>query len=390
MKVIVSAGGRFHAHRLAQQLAQYHALQRLYTFDYAPTDHAIVNPQYVRIAGFCKLLDKTFSRLQLQRFVSRTHFNAFKDGLFDTFVRDKLIKEQHYDLFVGWAHYGHTSQQQARAAGAKIILESGSCHVTTHNELLQNEYKKYGLVAPAFNAVVKKNTLYEYATADYIVVPSTFAYNSFIAQGITPTKVISIPYGVDTTFFAPPINKPPQHKFIALFVGMVSLQKGIHYLLEAWNQAALPQETTELWLVGNTQKDFLTIAHYLPTNINIKFLGGVSKEQLRTIYHQASVFVLPSVQDGFGMVLGEAMATGLPVIASTHSGAPDIITTGLDGFLYSPYDVTALAKQLAWCYTNPTQAQTVGTHGQKTIQNFTWKTYGQRVYDHYKAILGHD
>ena len=387
MKVIVSAGGRFHAHRLAQQLEKHHALEQLFTFDYTRADNAQLPAQKVTIIKLCKILNNLFMRLRLARIINRSKFHRFNDQLFDRSVSAQLISKPS-DLFIGWANYATQSFIAAKRAGAITVLESGSCHIDYQAELLATEYKKWGLTYPAVPAATRDRMRREYLQADYIMTLSQFARHSFITQGIPATKVLTVPCGIDLAQFTTP--RHPTEKFTVLFVGLVSLRKGVQYLLQAWHEAGLSQAVSQLIIIGSLQKDFLAIRHLLPRDSNVIFAGGMSRQQLTKHYAQAHCFVMPSIEDGFGMVLGEAMAMGLPVIASTHSGAPDIITTSVDGFLYSPYDVTALAKQLAWCYTNPTQANTMGVHGQQTIQKYTWAAYGQRVYDQYKALLGHD
>jgi glycosyltransferase involved in cell wall biosynthesis len=174
--------------------------------------------------------------------------------------------------------------------------------------------------------------------------------------------------------------------FRVIFVGMISLRKGIPYLIEAWNKLNLPVNTTELILVGNVQKDMATVLPKLKLKKNINFFGSCNRDDLKKLYLKSDVFVLPSVEDGFGMVIGEAMATGLPVICSQNTGASEIIQNGEHGFLVPARDTQTLAEKILYCYQNPELCTQMGLAGQKQILNFNWDIYGDKIFDVYQNI----
>jgi glycosyltransferase involved in cell wall biosynthesis len=390
MNVIVSSGGRFHAYALAQQLIKRQALQRLYTFDYTASDAQKVPPVLVNCNKICGLLNTIFEKGRLARIINRTTFNSFKDSIFERGVTSALAGEQHVDLLVSWSGFLHTCVSSARSQGAKIILETGSCHTDTQEALIQEEYARYGLILNSHNKKRQAQARLEYEEADLIMTPSTFVQQSFVNRGIAPSKLAVVPYGVDTTFFKPPQQAQQTKKFTLLFVGMVSLQKGLHYLLKAWQQAGLPVNDAELVVVGALQKDFLLIKKSLTIDQNVRFVGGIAREALRTMYQQASAFVLPSVQEGLAMVIGEAMGSGLPVIVSTHTGGQDLVTHGQTGLLYNPYDIESLTEHIVWCYNNRDKAAAMGLRAHKHIQAFSWDAYGKNVFHIYKQLVGHE
>jgi starch synthase len=388
MHVVISAGGRFHAYHLAKQLIKRNALERLYTFAYTKHDEQIIPATRVINNQWCQTADYLFSTLRLSRLCNRSTYNRIKDTIFDNFVTKQLANEKHIDLFVGWAHYAENSLLIARQKGAKIIIESGSCHITSQQNLIKLEYDRWGLTVPAVAQKTKEKMLREYALADYIMTPSHFVRDSFIRQGTSPKKLLMVPYGADVSFFTP---APTLHKdFTLLFVGMVSLRKGISYLLQAWDKANLPIRGTKLKIVGTLQKDFLSIQAKLPKNGNVEFIGGVDRNTLKNLYQGASAFVIPSIEEGLAMVISEAMASGLPVIASTHSGGAERIVHGKTGFLYNPYNVDELARLITWCYENRQAAHHIGQTAHNYIQTCSWDAYGDNVYRAYQAIIGHE
>ncbi|NDD55160.1 glycosyltransferase family 1 protein [bacterium] len=389
MKIVVSAGGRFHAHRLAQQLLQRDALQQLYTFDHNPTDRSSLPAAYVSVHEPCKIADKLFVRLHLGRVWNKTHFNRLKDNVFDAYVSKELTKQRAPDIFVGWANYAEKSLFVARQRGTKlIIIESGSCHISVQEALIKQEYDRWGLRTPPICEKTKSKMLREYEAADYIMTPSPFVQNSFLETGFPSEKILCVPYGADTSFFTPAPNPP--EVFTALFVGLISLQKGIPYLLEAWRRAALPTNQARLVLVGNMQQDFLAIRTRLPITSNVHFRGGVRPEVLKTYYQQASIFVMPSIQEGLTMAVGEAIASGLPVIASTHTGWEGRIIPGVSGSLYNPYDVDHLADLLRWHFLHYEKAQQLAATARQQLGAHTWDAYGQQVYGAYQRIMNHE
>jgi glycosyltransferase involved in cell wall biosynthesis len=390
MKVILSAGDRFHSYALAKELLNRQALQRLYTFNYSAKDAQSIPPSFVKRSTTCAILNTLYQKARLSRFINRTTFNTYKDRLFENNVNHWLQHEPKADIVVCWSGFLHHCLSTARRTSTKIILETGSCHTDQQAALIKKEYDSYGLTINSHNKKRQALARQEYAEADLIMAPSDFVKQSFVNEGFSADKIAVVPYGVDTSFFTPALTKPIGNSFTFLFVGMVSLQKGIHYLLRAWQQADLDQNKTQLVIIGALQKDFLQVRHKLPQARNVIFTGGISREALRSQYQAANVFVLPSVQEGFAMVIGEAMACGLPVIASTHTGASNIINHETSGLLYNPYEIETLAGLLRWCYQNPEAAATLGQAANKQIQKHTWNDYGNAVFATYKKLVGHE
>ena len=87
------------------------------------------------------------------------------------------------------------------------------------------------------------------------------------------------------------------------------------------------------------------------------------------------------------MVIGEAMASGLPVMCSTSSAGPELIENGQHGFTYNPYNRTELAEKIDWCYRHPDELVAMGKQGQHRIRAYSWDSYGHNIYQVYTAIL---
>src|SRR6202012_4576737 len=139
--------------------------------------------------------------------------------------------------------------------------------------------------------------------------PSTFSRQTFIDQGLDPARLKVVPYGVATAVRREPVDRP-KDSFRVLFVGQVHLRKGLRYLIEAFRKLNHPGK--ELWIVG-PETDQTGIADLMLPD-GVRFLGVLKGEALDHAYRSCHVFVLPSIEEGFGLVIGEALAQGLPVI----------------------------------------------------------------------------
>src|SRR5262249_23000925 len=157
----------------------------------------------------------------------------------------------------------------------------------------------------------------EYELADFISVPSDFARRTFVERGCPPEKLIRVPYGVNLSMFGPRPDRGVDSEarpFVVVFAGGLTLRKGVQYLLQAFSGLALSR--AELWLIGAPSGD--SDAIFPRFTGAIRKFGAVPQTELAALLPLCDVFVLPSIEDGFGMVVLQAMAAGLPVICSSN------------------------------------------------------------------------
>jgi glycosyltransferase involved in cell wall biosynthesis len=386
MKVVIAAGGRFHAFHLANQLEKRNALKKLYTASYTKKDSNYISTKFVEKNKSFNIVSQFFLRFRFYKFLNKSKLHVFKDNLFDVWLSKKIKKEGKFDIFVGWANYFHNSHEKIKNSGAKIIVECGSTHILEQQELLKEEYKRFGLLAPPISKKNIEKVLAEYEIADYIMTCSNFTYKSFIKHGISPKKMLKVPYGVNLDLFGK-VGKKSDGKFRVICVGLMCLRKGIPYLLHAWKNLNLPQDKTELLLVGNIQKDLKHFLKNFDLPENVIFYGSTDRITLSQLYAKSDVFVLPSIEEGLSMTIAESMASQLPVICTTNTGGEDLIEDGKHGFIIPIRDVDILAEKILWCYENQEQCKKMGILGKEKVENFTWDAYGQKIYEVYKKII---
>ena len=185
------------------------------------------------------------------------------------------------------------------------------------------------------------------------------------------SKFYEVPFGVDEQIFYPAQNKNNQ-KVKVLFVGGLDSAhyfKGLHFLLKA--MAAIDARYVELLVVGdgNLRKMYEKTVEHLGLNGKVIFLGAVADEVLPNIYREADIFVFPSIDasEAFGLVVLEAMASGLPVVASNLPGVRTLVRDGETGFLFAPGDVEALKKALMKLLKDRSCREQLGGRGRLDI-----------------------
>jgi glycosyltransferase involved in cell wall biosynthesis len=157
----------------------------------------------------------------------------------------------------------------------------------------------------------------------------------------------------------------------------------VPYLLEGFRRAGLPPERSELVLVGEAWPESRA---FLPRYAGLyRRVPFVSPAELAAVYRSASVLVLPSIQDGFGMVVFEAAACGLPAVVSGNVGVP--VRDGEHGFVVPIRDPDAIAAKLTYLYQHEEVRRRMGRAAREHVLPFTWERYDSEIAALHDAIL---
>lgn len=378
MKVRVAVHGRFHAFELARGLylrGQLECLQTTY-------------PRFAarRIIGKDVPLI-TVPHLEIKRrLAARLGFNAAVDvaiakGFAEAVAKSLVASDA--DILTGWSSATLEAIPAARDKGMKVVVERGSTHIAHQTELLENTHRDLGLGTGITPEEIITRELAEYDAADAIVVPSEIARRTFIERGVSADKVFVNHLGVDTSQFSPPPTPRDNKVPVILFVGMLSARKGTATLLEAFSQL---DQRAELVCVGPVDPQFQKVLNRLPTS-NVTLLGSVSRADVHDAYRSADIFCLPSVEEGFGMVVLEAMASGLPVVISDQVGAADLIEPSIDGLVVPMGDASALKDALAALCSDEDKRRRMGASAAvKARASQSWDGYIDRTLEIYNSI----
>ncbi|MBI4199529.1 MAG: glycosyltransferase family 4 protein [Chloroflexi bacterium] len=207
-----------------------------------------------------------------------------------------------------------------------------------------------------------------------------------------PAEYRVIPNGIDVDFFgreAPPGLPFDDGKLNILFVGRLEKRKGLKYLLGAFSRLKWSHPDLRLLVVGpgSPGKECERIVAERKLQ-DVVFVGGVSGETLCRYYQTAHIFCAPATgKESFGIVLGEAMAAGKPVVATTIEGFSAVVTNGVEGLLVRPRDEEALAGALEQLILDPDLRREMGQRGRVTVQAYRWDRVADRVEECYREAV---
>jgi glycosyltransferase involved in cell wall biosynthesis len=371
MKVTQAVFGVFHHFELAHQLRRRGHLQKIYsTWPWARLKREGLPRELVSCFPLLHTADYLLARTRFYPSAISSKMNQWNALGFDHWTR-RVIEP--CDAFIAISGAGLLTGQKVQAAGGKFICDRGSTHQRYQEQVVAEEYRRWGvpLVAPAAHILRREEAIY--ALADAITVPSNVARRSFLAMGVAPEKVHVIPYGVRLDRFAP-TTAPSADSFDVLFAGQISLRKGIPYLLEAFARLRHPRKS--LTLVGGVQDDLRSILSRFPKE-KVTFTGSLPQTELARRMSSSHVLVLPSVEEGFGLVMAQAMACGCPVIASSATGAEHLFSDNEAGFIVAPRDTDALADRLQQLADDTALRQRMSAAALECVRHLGgWGNYG--------------
>lgn len=371
MDVSISTWGRFHMFHLARQLERFGMLQAIYSTypKFKLKNEQGIPPEKIKTDPYLEVLQLGMIRLGATRVAD--WLTTVKVEQHDRWLVRHLSA---CDCFIALSGSGYLAGPEMQRRGAKYICDRGSPHIRADIEIVRTEFARFGLTRSRNEQLHTAREEKEYEVADAIVVPSKFSASTYIESGVDPSKVRIVPYGANISRFRPE-GRPPNDEFRVLFVGGIGLRKGIMDLFSAF--AKLKHPNKRLILVGAVQPEMKTLLARVDLS-HVEFAGLIPNAELRKTYSTSHVLVLPSVSEGLAMVMGEAMACGCPVIASTNTGASDLYTDGVEGYIVPPRNPSLLADKLQEFADSPALRQRMSEASLLTCQSLNgWDEYGR-------------
>ena len=289
---------------------------------------------------------------------------------------DRIVADRYggrYDVIYGMEHSSVRTFEAQKASGGGCVLRQVTAHARTLNTMLRRESARFPhLVTPyhqllmANDDKIARRKEVEYGLSDLIVANSEYVRKTFIVNGVPAGRIVAVPTG------CPPVDPvgarsgTGSNALRLLYVGTLSLRKGFPYLLEAWRRA-MPGTRAQLWIAGSSEFEITE----LKTEPNIRYLGRLTKDDLREVYRQADIMVLPTLCEGLAHVVLEALSFGLPVITTEASGAGDLVRPGENGLIVPEGDADALASAIAYAISQRADLPAMGARSAERASGWT-------------------
>ena len=376
LKYILSASGKFLLFETGRILYQRNQLEKIICgYPWFKLKNENIPKDFVISSGLYNILRYPFWSIPLA-----TPYNDLL-GILNKKNIDKLVcnfleKNDNADVLLGLAGVSLNSAKNFLKNDKIFVCERTSTHISYQNEIMIEENKKYGKFKKSeIHSWFIENELKEYEMADVILVPSNFVKKSFDKKNINKVKVIELGANIDNFFPIPGAIKSEKY-FDILFIGQKTLRKGLQYLIEAFQNFKHPHK--RLHIIGSDTNDKEFFRKKLKQE-NIKVYGHIPQLQLNGIINKCHVFVLPSIEDGFGIVALQAAATGCPAIVSENTGALDFVVKNKAGIVVPIRDSNAIKNSLELLADDRILLDELSNNAIEGTKKNTWSHYVDKL-----------
>jgi len=307
-------------------------------------------------------------------------FPRLAAGLYVTFTLNAARHARRYDLDL---IHGHSMY----AAGYGLVKKRPfvlTLHGTQLGELrssLETRPRPNHVLTDSASMLMEK---YSIRKADRVIVTCKHNKEEVIEQyGVDEEKMRVVYQGVDLERFSPSRCEGKT----ALFVGRLHERKGLDRLLKAFKRVHKEDPAARLLIAGKGEgeKEYRALAKELGLGPSVEFLGHVPDADLPALYSSASLFVMPSYYEGFGLVLLEAMASGLPVLAFDTGVVPEVIENGRNGYVV---DETSLANRMLGILGDEKRRRAMGQRSRAIVaEKLSWDRTAEGTIAVYKELL---
>ena len=293
-------------------------------------------------------------------------------------ISNFIIKNvNNYDIFIIQASLGKDCLPFLK--NKITLLDKYSEHVSVGKKISEKEFKKKKLKIPfeefySTNSFLINQELNEYKIVNKIVLPSKFAYKTFIDEGYNPSKLHIVEMsGIDFKKFYL-TSYPNKETFEILFMGRLTLNKGIDYLIESFKNLNIKNKRLKMYgVISEDGKEYFKNMK-LPKDVEI--LSTVRFNNLKYIYSKSDVLVQPSLFDGFSNVVTQALACGCPVVTTSNTGASDVVKDGVNGYVVPIMDSESITQSLYKIYDEKNKSSFSRDNIAKSVAQYKdWNKY---------------
>ena len=328
----------------------------------------------------------SWGRVRLpHRLLGRMRFGDLHDRIVARRVERLADK---IDVIHTWPVGALRTQEAAARLGIPTVLERCNAHTRFAYEVVDRECRRLGVPLPpdhehAYNQEILDKEEAEYRSAFRLLCPSDFVVKTFLDQGFKREQLVRHIYGFDEKKFYPdPKPRDPKAGLTMISVGVCAVRKGLHFALEAWLNSTACHHGTFLiageFLPAYREKLASMLAHP-----SVKALGH--RNDVPDLVRQSDLLVLPSIEEGFGLVCTEAMASGcVPLV----SEACTELCRHMENSLVHPIaDVATLSKQISMLHENRDVLAKLRHNGLQFAPQVTWAAAGERLLETYRQVM---
>lgn len=307
-------------------------------------------------------------------------------------IADRLLSEKAGEValrrrapLIAYSYYADAAFRRMAGAGLPRILFQVHPNGKHLRKLFEEEIAKVPEAKASLMEETEMSPLFRhndetFAMADAVICASSFTQHSLaVAGSVAPAHVVG--YGVDLDLFSARTAPPPAGPLTVGFVGALSQRKGARYLLAAL--AALPKGSARLIIYTRAAVDRGLIRGF--EHVDVEIRGGLSDAELSADLKRCDLVALPSIAEGFGLVILEAMACGVPVLCTTSTGGADFVAHRRNGLLIEPGSDEAIERELAWALTHRDELFQLGQAARTEAEKHTWAEYRRKFFAAYVA-----
>ena len=382
LKYILSSSGKFHHFNTARALYEKNQLLKIFSgYPWLKLKKEKLNKSLVSSHGFNRIFLHLYNKIG-SRIFSKNLNNKISD-FFE--IRNSLnidnkvckyLNDNEADVLIALTSVGLKSGKKMIKNDKIYICEQSSSHIIYQNNILKEEYKEFINKNYKVNNFFIDRALEEFENANIILSPSSFVKKSFVNSNCL-NKVSVLEFGVDNkNFFPIKEYKKNQNHFNVLFIATKSLRKGLHYLINAFEKFRHPYK--KLHIVGGETEDEDFFRKKINTD-NMIVYGHVNHLKLNDIINQCHVYVLPSIEDGYGLTVTQAAAAGCPCIVTENTGASDFVKRNKCGFVVPIRDPNSIVEKLQTLADNKNLLDKMSHNASSNIKFQSWSDYVEKL-----------
>ena len=353
MKIAIVVPGRFHGFDLARALSPNHEVVVFTNYPkwaarrFGLADHQVRSFWIHGIAS--RLADRISGKLGV------TCHEAGLHKMFGRWAAVELLRED-WDVVHSFSGVSHEVMSAIAGRPTLRIVVRGSSHIRTQARILEEEERRTGrhVDRPSRWKIAREES--EYARADRIVVLSSFARESFLSEGVSPERISLLQLGASVDGFRPQAGVVEERcrrilsgePLRILQVGTLSLRKGFWDIPEIVN--AFEPGKFRFRFVGPVLPEVRSLIAGLRHKAD--FVPKQRQDLLREQYLWGDLFLFPTLEDGFAVVLAQAATAVLPILTTSHSAGTDLVRDGETGFVLPIRSPASFVDKLKWCDTH--------------------------------------